>query len=289
VRRDAALGKVIDDNKIQTDFAGKGILMVAKETVGSTTPLCLGLENDPWIKLVPCFHPEVVRTLSKEWETGAVIEEEVRRNTRWSMGPCNQDGSLVWSEETAQMVSNGNISSSGPHCMLKMYGGIFDDKCLDFSLGLMIEAGSQLTLHTCTFRWHQSFAFGNGKLAPIGSIHSTIPSHALQTIRHKEIENITKLCIGVANRGNIPLEPWNDKTLLHSMSPRLAEKLGSIEKSMFVPLDKDESESLQPLDLWAGKIVTTVPCFDEDAVIKFVIVPFIVEDEQSHIMKVVEL
>lgn len=282
-RRDVAFGKSVGgQTTIQTDFAGQGVLIVVKETVGSHNPLCLGLDKDPRIKLVSCFRPEVVPTLSKEWETGAVIEEEVKQNIRWRIGPCSKDGSLLWSHNTAQMISTGNYFSSGPHCMLKIYGGIFDDKCLDNSLGLSVEVGSQLTLNRCTSRWHQSFAFGNGILAPNGSIHTTVPSHVLQTNRQKEVESITELCLGVANRGNFPLEPWKDKTLLQSMSPKLIEKLGVVNKTMFVPFDNSGAGLLQPLELWEGKIVTTVPCFDEDAIIKFVFVPFIVEDKEIH-------
>lgn len=282
LRLNATFGKSVDNRKIQTDFAGKGVLIVAEETVGSTNPLCLGLDKDPRIKLVPCFHPGVASTLSNEWETGAVIEEEVRRNIRWRIGPCSKDGSLLWSRETAQMISAGEKSSSGPYCMLKIYGGIFNDKCLDNSLGLRVEVGSQLTLHRCTNRWHQSFAFGNGILAPNGSIHSTIPSHAFQVMGPKKFASITELCLGVANRGYFPLEPWNDDTLLQNMSPKLIKKLGQTNKTLFSPFDDTETRQLQPLDRWEGKIVTTVPCFDEDAVIKFVFVPFITEDEEIH-------
>ncbi len=45
-------------------------------------------------RLVPCFHESVVPILSKGWETGAVIEEEVPPNSRWEVGPCSSDGSL---------------------------------------------------------------------------------------------------------------------------------------------------------------------------------------------------
>ncbi len=46
------------------------------------------------VRLMPCFRRGVATTLSQGWETGAVIEEEVKPNGRWSVGPCSSDGSL---------------------------------------------------------------------------------------------------------------------------------------------------------------------------------------------------
>ena len=45
-------------------------------------------------KLFPCFQPDVVPTLASDWQTGAVIEEEVLPNNRWGVGPCSSDGGL---------------------------------------------------------------------------------------------------------------------------------------------------------------------------------------------------
>ena len=74
---------------------GHGTLIVATETINSSMPLCLGLgENFNKVRLVPCFHEEVVPTLANNWETGAVILDEVQSHTRWSIGPCSSNGSL---------------------------------------------------------------------------------------------------------------------------------------------------------------------------------------------------
>jgi hypothetical protein len=68
---------------------------VAKETVNTTDPLCLGLgPTENKVRLVPCFKDWVPPTLAEGWESGGVILEEVRNHTRWEIGPCSSDGNL---------------------------------------------------------------------------------------------------------------------------------------------------------------------------------------------------
>jgi hypothetical protein len=75
------------------DFEGHGVLIVAKETVNDTVPLCLGLGNSGnTLRLVPCFDDWVQETLAPKWETGAVIIEETLPHNRWEIGPCTSDG-----------------------------------------------------------------------------------------------------------------------------------------------------------------------------------------------------
>ena len=74
---------------------GHGTLIVATETMNTSDPLCLGLgPTFSSVRLVPCFHDEVPPTLAANWETGAVILEEVQDHTRWSIGPCSSNGDL---------------------------------------------------------------------------------------------------------------------------------------------------------------------------------------------------
>ena len=96
--RDIAAGTYTEKvSTIKTSFEGLGTLIVAKETIHDYDPLCLGLGNSGnKVKLVPCFHPQVLGTLSNDWASGAVIEEEVLINNRWEVGPCSSDGSLKW-------------------------------------------------------------------------------------------------------------------------------------------------------------------------------------------------
>jgi len=57
--------------------------------------LCLGLGPQfSSVRLVPCFLEDVPPTLATNWETGAVIIEEVQNHTRWSIGPCSSNGNL---------------------------------------------------------------------------------------------------------------------------------------------------------------------------------------------------
>lgn len=81
--------------EVNADFEGLGALIVAKETKDSTNPLCLGLgATGNTVRLVSCFRKFVVPTLSSDWDTGAVIKEEVMPNGRWGVGPCSSDGML---------------------------------------------------------------------------------------------------------------------------------------------------------------------------------------------------
>lgn len=74
---------------------GHGVLIVATDTVNTSHPLCLGLgDNYNPVRLVPCFQDWVLPTLANGWETGAVILEEVKNHTRWSIGPCSSNGNL---------------------------------------------------------------------------------------------------------------------------------------------------------------------------------------------------
>ena len=76
-------------------FEGHGTLIVATETLHTSDPLCLGLgPRFSHLRLVPCFHDNVTPTLAPNWETGAVILEEVQEHTRWSIGPCSSNGGL---------------------------------------------------------------------------------------------------------------------------------------------------------------------------------------------------
>jgi len=79
-------------------FEGHGLLIVAKETVGDSMPLCLGLSpaqrGGNELMLVPCFHDWVPETLGEKWETGGVIFSETPPKNRWDIGPCTSDGTI---------------------------------------------------------------------------------------------------------------------------------------------------------------------------------------------------
>jgi hypothetical protein len=57
-------------NKMKNfEFEGHGVLLVARETVNDTVPLCMALgETGNTIKLLPCFEEWVPKTLAEGWE-----------------------------------------------------------------------------------------------------------------------------------------------------------------------------------------------------------------------------
>lgn len=84
-----------DKPKVDMSLEGYGTLIVAKETVNTSYPLCMGLgPTQNRVRLVPCFEDWVPPTLAPGWETGGVVFEEVRNYTRWQIGPCSSEGNL---------------------------------------------------------------------------------------------------------------------------------------------------------------------------------------------------
>lgn len=80
---------------VNTTFEGHGVLIVAKATVKTERPLCMGLgPSGNYARLVPCFFDEIPPMLDEGWETGAVIVEETPWHNRWQLGPCTSDGNL---------------------------------------------------------------------------------------------------------------------------------------------------------------------------------------------------
>jgi Core-2/I-Branching enzyme len=85
-----------DKPKVDLSLDGYGTLIVARETVNTSYPLCMGLgPTGNKVRLVPCFKDWVPPTLAQGWETGGVIWDEVQNHTRWQIGPCSSDGNLV--------------------------------------------------------------------------------------------------------------------------------------------------------------------------------------------------
>ena len=65
-----------DKNETEPDwkFQGEGVMIVAKETIRDTMPLCMGLGEDTnQVLLRPCFKEDVPPTLSagceREWSS----------------------------------------------------------------------------------------------------------------------------------------------------------------------------------------------------------------------------
>jgi len=265
--RDIAAGNYTPEPQvINTSFEGHGVLIVAEETAHDSIPLCLGLgSSGNKAKLVPCFQPHVVKTLANDWETGAVIEDEVITNNHWEVGPCSSDGALERSMETAKMVMTPGLHTvGGPHCMIKQYNGERVGRCLDIE-GERIEAGGQIQVYPCHNKWHQMFGFGDGNQVSTGSVFNSIPTHLVERRRNSGHTQESRMCLGVLGRGE-KSSSWS-KPLLNR-NEFVPERLKKYKKSGIVP----------PFKLWKDKQILTVPCFDTDDVIDFLFVPFIREE-----------
>lgn len=251
-----------------TEFEGHGVLIVAKETVQDGIPLCLGIgPTGNKVRLVQCFHDHVLPTLAINWETGAVVVEEVAEHNRWNIGPCSSDGILHRSEETAELfVTAGNFSRTGPGCMITQADGIRAGRCLDADSGIQPSPGGTAQVYPCAKRWHQFFSFGNGEVTPRNAIYSTIPRfivHGLKQNGHPEQEQY--LCLGVRGRGHKDEGAWVEDTQME-------------EGEHLVPDNLDREEGLLQLHKWNGMQLVSTQCSNKGAIIEWIYVPFIVED-----------
>ncbi len=224
------------------------------------------------MKLVSCFHDQVLGTLANDWATGAVIEEEVLQNNQWEVGPCSSDGELKRSYETAEMTMiKGMYSPAGPHCMIKQLGGPRRGRCIDVE-GERVEPGGQLQVYPCMNQWHQMFGFGNGEVARNSTIFGSVPRHIIHALSYKGKDQPPYLCFGVVGRGKTEYSPWKeDKNRQHFDTVDFVSNQAK-------KIRQRGGELHLPVRLWKNKQLVTVPCTDDSAVIDFLFVPFIVEN-----------
>ena len=233
------------------DFEGQGVLIVAKETVNHETPLCMALgESGNQIKLVPCFYPEVVPNLLETWETGAVAQSETLWHNRWEMTPCTSDGALERDHTTGEIkVTPGSYSVTGPRCMLKQMDGIRAGRCFDGDTGSDFPGGETLVF-PCVHRWGQFLSVGDGSMAPKGSLFFHIPAHIIQMLARDGREQHDYMCLSV----------------------------GTLKSGESDPI---EVKSSRPIADWEDHSVISIPCTDEENVIEWVFVPYILEDVED--------
>jgi hypothetical protein len=271
----------IDESKptVSTDFEGHGVLIVAKDTVKDHMPLCLGLgPSRNKARLVPCFEDFVPATLVEGWETGAVVEHEVLPNNRWNIGPCSSDGGLQRVHSTAELnMTAGNFSPTGPRCMITQADGVRAGRCLDGDSGIQPLPGGAAQVYPCAKRWHQFFSFGgnvehdgNGEaLPPKNAIHTSIPRHMVRRLRDHAgyPKQDYYICLGVRGRGDKDEDGWAvDEMSLDDGEDLVPEGI--------VP---GEMPSVRE---WAGMQLVSTQCTNKDAVIEWVHIPFIVEEEE---------
>ena len=276
-RQDLELsGQARAEITVLNEFEGHGVLIVAKETVNNTVPLCLGLgPSRNKVRLVPCFQDFVPQTLAADWETGAVVVEEVIEHNRWNIGPCSSDGSLRRLEGSAEISTTaGNSSRTGPGCMITQVDGIRVGRCLDVDSGIQPRPGGTAQVNPCAKRWHQFFYFGNGGVAPRNSIHASIPRFIVQGLKETDYpEQEQYLCLGVRGRGDKDESGWVQDTDMD-------------DDEELVPDDLGDDEGLRPLKKWVGMQVVSTQCSNTGAVIEWIYVPFIVEENNVGIASV---
>ena len=157
--------------------------------------------------------------------------------------------------------------------MLKQFGGLRNGRCLDVE-SERAEPGGMLQVYPCLHKWHQTFSFGNGTLAPIGAIHTTVPRHIVHAIWKQGKIQASQLCLGVLCRSSLKPDSWDED---------LRQGLDYVKSLDFVPKKamncRNDGMTL-PLHLWKFKNLVTVPCSDVDNVIEFAVVPFIQEESE---------
>jgi hypothetical protein len=144
-------------------------------------------------------------------------------------------------------------------------GRCFDGGSMDF------EPGGPTQVYPCVREWYQFVSFGDGRVAPKGSLYSTIPSHIVKQIRNLGHEQIPYMCLGVYDRGEQDELDWDDKNYESIKQERAAAKLANDTSAM--------EKEWEPLSDWKDAAIVTTQCTNAGAVIKWVFVPFITEEE----------
>jgi len=165
---------------------------------------------------------------------------------------------------------------TGPKCTIAMMDGIRAGRCLDGE-SLDTQPGGPVHVYPCTKRWNQYLSFGNGKDVPAGSIHTVIPLYTQKRINETGREQEPHMCLGVAQRGGKDEDDWfGEREEFFESYEDLDEELEAIEEE-----DADGGGGYPSLLYWLGKHLMTTRCSNEGAVVKWTLVPFIVEEQSD--------
>ena len=173
-------------------------------------------------------------------------------------------------------MTPGKYSPTGPRCMLTQMDGIREGRCLD-GHSSDIEPGGKTRVFPCVKRWPQFLSFGNGTFAPKGSMHTNIPQHIVDRIiesRPDEPPQEPYLCLGVLGRGD------KDEEHLYEVE----DDSGDGEDEVIVKeYDEDQfgTDGLLKLENFQGEEIVATQCSNVGAVIEWLFVPFIVEEDDS--------
>lgn len=185
-----------DSKEFDTTFKGDGILFVARDSIHSETPLCLGLGNKrSKVNLIPCFHHGVKNTIDSDWEYGGVKVDETLKTNRWRLGSCTFDGKLERTAKGEIVVTTGKYSKVGPLCTIEIMGGAESGNCLETSFG--DESSNNSTrISPCNTKNNQFFSFGTGSSTPGGSIVVTSYSDGLTADSESRDSISPPICLG---------------------------------------------------------------------------------------------
>jgi hypothetical protein len=175
--------------------------------------------------------------------------------------------------------------------MIQMMDGIRAGRCLDGE-SLDTQPGGLVHVYPCTKRWHQFLSFGNGKEVPKGCLHTTVPLHTRRRIAETGREQEAYMCLGVHGRGDLDEEDWlGEREETYEESSHEEDSLDQIDEDSFSvdgddmnEEDEEHDEGRAPLSDWDGEQLIATRCSNVGAIIEWVIVPFIVEEEEVQVV-----
>ena len=175
--------------------------------------------------------------------------------------------------------------------MIKQMDGIREGRCIDGDSGYDNPSGDT-HVFPCVHRWMQFFSFGDGRLAPQGSIFFTMPQHLVESVHRLGHEQIPYMCLGVWGRGDADEEDWDkdddeEEDVAETEVAEVEEDNDDAEDSGGATRSGDEADApatcalseWDPLKEWNGEQIYTTQCTNTGAVIEWLFVPYIVEDE----------
>ena len=154
------------------------------------------------------------------------------------------------------------------------------------------QPGGPVFVFPCMQRWYQFLSFGNGEDAPAGSIHTTVPAHTRRRIEETGREQEAYMCLGVRGRGKLDEEDWFDKRAHEESDSEDSEEeeVNEIDEDNYSDGDEiqDSEDILDDLSDWEGSQLVATRCSNTGAIIEWILVPFIEDDNDTHIQFKVE-
>jgi hypothetical protein len=124
----------------------------------------------------------------------------------------------------------------------------------------------------------QFVAFGDGERAPLGSMYNTIPSHIVKQINNLGHAQIPYMCFGVYGRSGEDEHDWDDDDEQEVEHKQANSDSGSDKDT---EEEEEDDEEILPLSEWEGEQIVTTRCTNAKAVIEWVFVPYVVEDDSE--------